>query len=215
MEDEKEFLATRWTLINRLKNLDDAESWDEFFNLYWKPIYSLALKSGLTHMEAQEVVQETIISVSKKIKDFTADPSAGSFKSWLLKLTGWRIIDQIRKRPAEVSHNPRQHNGETPETPLEERVPDPAGIGLEKVWDEEWHQNLIENALKKLEQQVSAKHYQIFYLHVIKSLSPEKVAKALAIKVDQVYLIKHRLRKRFEQAIKELENQPVGSLQGP
>src|SRR6266481_3693556 len=100
MEDEKDELSsTRWTLIGRLKNWDDQESWRDFFDTYWKLIYGVARKSDLTPSEAQEVVQETVISVSKKINDFKADPAYGSFKSWLLNLTRWRIIDQVRKRP--------------------------------------------------------------------------------------------------------------------
>jgi RNA polymerase sigma factor (sigma-70 family) len=203
--------STRWTLIGRLKNLEDQEGWEDFFNTYWKLIFTVALKAGLTHIEAQEVVQETLISVSKTIQEFTANGKAGSFKSWLLKLTSWRIVDQVRKRNADtLPANPPSPT----ETPLEERIPDPAGIELEKIWAEEWEQNLVDNALKKLERQVSAKHYQIFYLHSIQNLPPEKVARALGIKVEQVYLIKHRLRKIFDDALKELENKPAGKLQG-
>src|SRR6266571_1178711 len=94
-----ELMPTRWTLISRLKRWDDQESWREFFDLYWKLIYGVALKAELSPTEAQEVVQETIISVCKNIKTFKADPAYGSFKAWLLKLTRWRILDQVKKRP--------------------------------------------------------------------------------------------------------------------
>src|SRR6266705_1958297 len=100
--DPDELLPTRWTLIERLKNWDDQESWREFFDTYWKLIYGTAIKSGLTHTEAQDVVQETIVSLSKSMKNFRADPAFGSFKSWLLNLTRWRITDQVRKRGKEV-----------------------------------------------------------------------------------------------------------------
>ena len=80
-------LQTRWSLIGRLKDMDDRQSWQEFFDAYWKLIYSVALKAGLSDAEAQEVVQETVISVANKMPEFKADPAAGSFKSWLLTLT--------------------------------------------------------------------------------------------------------------------------------
>src|SRR5690242_2973576 len=120
MEETQEFLATRWTLIQRLKNLEDHEGWEEFFNTYWKLIYSVALKAGLTHMEAQEVVQETVISVSKHIQSFKADPQAGSFKRWLLKLTGWRIMDQMRNRVPDAMRVDVREEDPT-RTPLAER----------------------------------------------------------------------------------------------
>src|SRR3989454_10415663 len=74
-------LQTRWSLIGRLKDMDDQQSWQEFFDAYWKLIYSVALKAGLSDAEAQEVVQETGISVAKKMPEFKADPAAGAFKN--------------------------------------------------------------------------------------------------------------------------------------
>ncbi len=59
-----EFLPTRRSLLNRLKDWGDQESWQEFFELYSRLIHSVALKAGLTKAEAQEVLQETVITVS-------------------------------------------------------------------------------------------------------------------------------------------------------
>src|SRR5437016_14532682 len=98
MNKPDDSVQTRWSLIGRLKNLDDQQSWQDFFDAYWKLIYSVALKAGLNDSEAQDVVQETVISVAKKMPEFKADPAAGSFKSWLLTLPPWPITDQLRRR---------------------------------------------------------------------------------------------------------------------
>ena len=205
----QELIQTRWSLIQRLKNFDDQESWGEFFEAYWRLIYSLASKSGLTHQEAEEVVQETIIAVCRKIEEFRADPAAGSFKSWLLTLIRWRIGDQFRKRArAEVL---RHHKSATPDpasepsTATEERVPDPAGNVLDAVWDEEWEANLLETALEKLKAQVKPNHYQIFYLLAVKEQPASQVAKALGVNIGQVYLVRHRVGRLFKKALKDAE----------
>src|ERR1039458_7440982 len=185
----EDLVQTRWSLIQRLKNWDDQESWGEFFEAYWRLIYSMASKSGLTHAEAEEVVQETILSVCRKIKEFRADPAAGSFKSWLLTLTRWRIGDQFRKRAR--SEAKRHHRSAAPDpatepsTATEERVADPAGNLLEAVWDEEWKANLLDQAFEKLKTQVKPKHYQIFYLLTVKELPAPKVAQTLGVNVGQ------------------------------
>src|SRR5919198_2742122 len=205
--DSDDLLATRWTLIERLKNRDDQESWRQFFDTYWKLIYDVAIKSGLTHPEAQDVVQETVMSVCKSMQNFKADPAYGSFKAWLLNLTRWRITDQVRKRRRSVSVTAEPPNSgpktDTPSTPAEDRVPDPAGNALEVFWNEEWEKHIVHAALEKVQQQSSGKHYQIFYLQAIKQIPPAKIADTLNVKVDQVYLIKHRLTKIFEEALEE------------
>jgi RNA polymerase sigma-70 factor (ECF subfamily) len=202
--DSDELIPTRWTLIGRLKNIDDQESWREFFNIYWKLIYGVARKCGLTPADAQDVVQDTVLRVCKKMPEFKADPAHGSFKGWLLWQTRGRILDQIRKRKPEAVAR-KHYSQDSSETPTEERVPDPTGNALEQIWDNEWERNLISRALEKLECQVNSQHYQIFVLYAIKQHSPQQVAKVAGVKTNEVYLIKNRLMPHFKQAIKQIE----------
>src|ERR1051326_6978214 len=97
-QTDKSSVATRASLLGRLKNLEDQASWQEFFDTYWNLIDSIALKAGLTDVEAQDVVQETIITACKHLPAFRYDPKVCSFKTWLLRLARWRSIAQLRKR---------------------------------------------------------------------------------------------------------------------
>src|SRR5262245_51498008 len=95
---ENSSLATRPSLLNRLKAGDDTQGWQEFYRLYGPLIRNFARKAGLTEDEAEEVVQETAVSVARNLPDYTYDPKVCAFKTWLLNLTRWRVTDQIRKR---------------------------------------------------------------------------------------------------------------------
>src|SRR6185295_216309 len=97
-----EMIHTRATLLQRLKDWQDQSSWQEFFDTYWRIIYGVARKAGLTDAESQDVVQETLVSVAKHMPTFDYDPAIGSFKAWLLNMTRWRIIGQFRKRRPSV-----------------------------------------------------------------------------------------------------------------
>ncbi|MBI4663228.1 MAG: sigma-70 family RNA polymerase sigma factor [Verrucomicrobia bacterium] len=107
MSDEaEEFIPTRRSLLSRLKNWDDHESWRVFFDTYWKLIYGVALKAGLTAGEAEDVVQETVLTAAKTMGKFKYDPKVCSFKSWLMHLTRKRIADQFHKRmPAQSARH--------------------------------------------------------------------------------------------------------------
>ena len=91
-------LATRESLLRRLTDCEDQASWQEFYQTYRDLIWRFALKAGCTVTEAQDVVQETVIAVARKLPDFKYDPAVCAFKTWLLNLTMWRIKDQFRKR---------------------------------------------------------------------------------------------------------------------
>src|SRR5262245_56003158 len=125
--NKDDFLPTRLSLLNRLKNWEDQQSWQDFFNTYWKFIYGVAIKAGLTDAEAQDVVQETVVTVAKKIKDFQLDRQRGSFKAWLVHTTRWRIADQFRKR-AEASEPIHRPSDDIARTATIERVPDPVSL---------------------------------------------------------------------------------------
>ena len=192
--------VTRESLVGRLVNLDDRVRWQEFFDTYWRLIYSVARKAGLTDAEAQDVVQETVITVSKNISKY--ERAAGSFKGWLLHITRWRIADQFRKRP------PRGATRREPTragTATIERIPDPDGVDLDAMWQEEWRENLLAAALERVKRKVDARHYQIFDCAVVKQWSAAKVAKELGVNIAQVYLVKHRLAGLLKREVKAIE----------
>jgi RNA polymerase sigma-70 factor (ECF subfamily) len=207
-KDPIDLIPTRVTLLGRLKNWDDQESWREFFNTYWKLIYEVAIKAGLTDTEAQEVVQETVILVAKKMPEFKYDPAVGSFKSWLLHTTRWRVNDQFRKRHVEreaISRRPT----DTSRTATIERVPDPAGLILDDVWNKEWQKNLFDAAIERVKGQVSARQYQMFDLYVVKQWPVLKVATRLGVNIGRIYLAKHRIAALIKKEVKKLETKLI------
>ena len=191
-----ESVPTRASLLERLKNLDDQASWDEFNQIYHDLIFSVARRAGLSEMEAAEVVQDTLISVAKKMPGFTYDPSKDSFKGWLLTVARWRIRDQFGKRtgqPENKSRPPAQNEQQDTRTATIDRVPDPGGSDLAKIWEEEWHTQVLQAALARIKRQVHPQHYQIYHLHVILGQSVREVSRALGVNVAQIYLAKHRV----------------------
>ena len=208
-QDTDDSASTRWTLIGRLKNLDDQESWKEFFETYWRLILNVGLKAGLTHTEAEEVVQETVMSVCRSIAGFDPSPKSGSFKNWLLGVTRWRVLDQFRARKRlgptdsagscdpDDTENGRASGGSRSSPTIVEH--------WEALWDAEWEQHVLNAALEKMKGRVSARHFQIFYLHVVKQEPVMEVARSLRVSPGRVYLVKHRVTKIFKKLVKEVE----------
>src|ERR1043165_743521 len=187
-----ELIPTRRSLLSRLKDWDDQESWKEFFDTYWKLVYGVAIKSGLTDAEAQDVVQETVLSVAKKMHQFKYDPATGSFKSWLLLITRRRIADHLRK----VYREPPRHQSppeDTSRTSTLDKIPDPTGEQIDLIWDQEWQKNLLDAAIERVRRQVDPKQFQIFDSYVLKQWPVKDVKKVLGVSAMQVYLAKHRV----------------------
>ena len=199
-----EHIPTRTTLLERLKDWRDNPSWQEFFDTYWKLIYGFAIRSGLNEVEAQDVVQETMLSVARHIPTFKYDRSLGSFKHWLLNMTRWRIRDQIRKRKAFVVLVNEDNASET-KTEHIHKIPDPVGIDFDALWETEWEKNLLDTAMIKIRRQLDPEKYQIFDFLINKEWSPQKVAETFQISVNQVYLAKHRITELIKEEVDRLK----------
>ncbi len=201
-----DFISTRWSLVRALKDKGDDESWRHFFDIYWKLIYCAAKKAGCVEVEAQEVVQETVICVARQIEDFRADPGAGSFKGWLLTLTRRRVVDQLRRRKA-GRYVPAQDDCGGELAPVLNGS-EPVSLQFEEYWQAEWEQTLVAAALDRLRPKVSAKQFQIFDLIAIKEASVAEVSRALDVSPAQVYLARHRVGRLFAREVRELQKTP-------
>jgi RNA polymerase sigma factor (sigma-70 family) len=197
---------TRPSLLQRVQNTADDDSWDEFYQIYSGLVNRFALQRGLTMAEARDVVQETFIAVAKVIPQFHYEPALGSFRSWLLHTTQWRIYDQFHKR-GQNGFAVSLDGTDPGSSGLMGTIPDQSMAQQEELWDREWRQNLIQEALQRLKPHLSAKQFQIFDLYVLQEWPVRKVARALNVSVTAVYLAKHRVGKQIKKEVEQLESQ--------
>jgi RNA polymerase sigma-70 factor (ECF subfamily) len=209
MSDEShDSLPTRKTLLERLKDADDRDSWQEFFSLYHGRVYRFALQRGMTPQEAEDVVQETFLCVTKKMPHFHYDSSKGKFRSWLLHLARWRIGDEYKKR-GRLQVSAPSADAPTETDPLE-RIADPSpNEELEGRIDKEWRLAVLEVALERVKGRVNAKQFQAYDLYAVKGWPAAKVALTLGMNSASVHLHKHRISKLIKQEIKALDKEKI------
>lgn len=206
-EPETESLVpTRQSLLSRLRDWQDQEGWQQFFDTYWRLIYRVARQAGFDDATAQDIVQHTFIYLSRRMPKFRYDRTRGSFKAWLRRVTRSRI--SVFRRRAGAKEPP------LPEPALEEddarvweSVPDPAGDALDEVWQREWEDNLMKAALRRVRAKVSAEQLMIFELAALGEVPLKQVARKLDVSLMQVYLARHRVGKLFKAEVGRLRKE--------
>ena len=189
-QPEFEFLPTRASLLSRIRDWQH-ESWQEFFEIYWKLIYNTARRYGLSDAEAQDVVQDTMIGVSRNIPTFRADPDRCSFKTWLMNMILWRITDQLRLRS---SHEP-----------LGAALNVPDRNEFSERWHRDWERNLVDAAVERVKNSVSPQTFQIFAFCVLQKKGVDETAQVLGVSKARVYLARHRIYHRIVAEVAELK----------
>jgi RNA polymerase sigma factor (sigma-70 family) len=206
-------VQTRESLLRRVRDWSDEASWQEFFEIYWRLIYTLATQAGLSEAEAEDVVQATMIAVADNIREFRYDSEVGSFKNWLCNQAQWKIRDQLRRNRREQEHLAPRPRTKTPTgTGTISRIPDErdyfAGV-LQRDWD-----NAIASvALAQVKARVKPKHFQMFDLYAVKNWPIRRVSQTLQVNVAQVYLAKSRISRLLRRQTKQVEAQLMRSLQ--
>ena len=196
-------LPTRASLLSRLRDVDDAASWRAFFETYWRLIYNVARKSGLSDDDAQDVVQETVIAVARKMPEFRYDPKTGSFKQWLLLITRRRIQDHLRKlyRALPVAEATERRMETLPSPAL------PPDAAIEAAWEEEWRENVFQAALARVRARANPKSYQVFDYCVLQNLPAAEAGRMLGLNAAQVYLARHRVSAAVKHAAAGIERE--------
>jgi len=213
--DESSSIQTQASLLSRLKQGDDNESWQEFYRIYGKLVRDFAIQAGLTDSEADEVVQETAIAMSRHLPEYRYDPKVCRFKTWLLNQASWRIKDQLKKRKKEPAWLRAQSNPSAPSaapksddssrTSTLQRIPDKAATHLDALFETEWRRNLFDAALERVKQKFSLKQFQIFDLLVVKEWRASDVAHSLGVTLANVYVTRHRISAAIKKEIRGLE----------
>lgn len=198
--------ATRHSLLTRLKQADDHDGWQRFFDTYAGVIHSLALRSGLNAAEADDALQETLLSVAKEMPGFRYDPARGSFKSWLFQITRRRIADQFRRRA--------RHQRECDDAfDRVSEMPDPNSDALSEHWESEWRDNQLHLAVERVKRKVSPRQWQMFDLVALQHWPTERVCDFLGVNRAQLYMARMRVGRLLKSEIQSLtsEDVPIGN----
>lgn len=183
-------LPTRASLLARLKDLTADDSWREFFELYWKLIYNAARRHGLGDFEAQDVVQETMLTLTKSLKNFDYDPRKGSFKAWLQRETYWRVADHLRRTKRFEK--------------LDLADQFPAECAFTEFWEREWRDNLVSAAIDRAKLKMRPRQFQIYSYCVLQQNGPRKTAQIFQLSGPQIYLNNHRVGRLIATELKKL-----------
>ncbi|MBL9134725.1 MAG: sigma-70 family RNA polymerase sigma factor [Verrucomicrobiales bacterium] len=200
-------LKTRRSLLSRLRNLDDHESWRAFFELYWRLLYQVARRAGLAESDAQDVVQETVVAVARKMPEFRYDPARGTFKHWLFRIVHRRIADHLRRLYRQPPQETLPNAACAPEDDSDSASAEAYTATIDAAWEQEWEQSIFEAAVAKVREHTNPRHFQVFDCCVRLGWPSGKVAATLSMNPAQVYLIRHRVSQAVKQAAKTINEE--------
>ncbi len=191
---------TRFSLIRRLADRDDADAWAFFETHYQQPVYRFARSHGLQPEDAMDVVQEVLLVVHKSAANWKPSGRVGSFRAWLAEAAR-RVTLQITRQRSRVG---RGVGGSGFAMELGNVAADlianesPGNSEDDRRWS-------FYCAASLVQKEVNPQHWMAFWLTAIDGRSAEEVASRLSMKTGTVYSAKCRVLAKLKSVIESLD----------
>ncbi len=183
-------LATRTTLLLRLRNPDDNESWREFVALYRDFIIGRARIHGLSRDLAQDAVQRVLAEVNERIHHFDLQDPSRSFRAWLRNLIAWRSAE-IRRKESRFLPICNKPDWEAWLHDVAGAEPVPALT--DDLMDDALRWAAIERAMQRVQRKVHPMTYKAFELLALKEQPVREVARLTGLSHASLYPAKSRV----------------------
>ena len=179
--------STPASLLERVRQREDAESWSRFVELYTPVIYGWARRIGLQESDASDLVQDVLAILLQKMGDFRYDPNR-SFRGWLKTVA----LNLVRER---------QRRG------TERQLPDGDGQSLadsaesQVFWEADYRRELLRRAIAIMQNDFNPTTWRACWEVVVHDRPAAQVAAQLGISVGAVYAARFRVLTRLREEL--------------
>ena len=195
--------TTRSSVLRAVADTGDAAAWARFFDLYAGFVFAIARSKGLSAEDADDVVQTVFGDLARKMPTFEYDRTKGKFRSYLLGLINWRVIDKLKAGRREVDFKAAYYDEVK------------AGTSVEVAADlaeREWQTAALDEALRRLQKEARPDHFAAFVESAVEGLDTETVMRLHGLTRDNLYQIRARFTAKLKPLVaailKEMDEGP-------
>jgi len=170
---------TRSSLIQRVRNLDDADGWSEFDRFYRPMLVRYARGRGLSADDAEEIAQQCMTAIAHQISKFERDRS---FRGWLRGMVSHKVADLLAAR----------YRSCRADTAMLENAPDNR-IKDDSLWESQWNESHMHALLADLRNSFAEHTLKAFELYVICNYDVVDIGRLLDMTPNQIYVAKNRV----------------------
>lgn len=213
---DDQFRTTHWSVVllsAQSQVSGSRKALAELCQLYWYPLYAFVRRRGYSAEDAQDLTQGFFLSLLEHKSLRKVGPEKGRFRSFLLASLKNYLFDEFDRE------NSVKRGGQIEFVTLdfengEERYLLDAGDSLtaEKVFDARWAMTLLDHAIARLREEYALQGKTAIMDALRPFLDPinckrlpsyDEVADELQVNPGGVKTLIHRMRKRYNELLRE------------
>src|SRR5262245_47074666 len=187
-------LSTRTTstsLLSRVRDPGDHTAWREFDGRYRELMLRFCKRRGMSHVDAEDVVQRVFTSLSQALRTFQYDPGRGRFRDFLFRCVRNCISDWSR------SPDRRRAAVEIGAAEVDSLVP---SRDENEAWEREWVDHHYRLAIESIRGTFEARTVALFD-QMMAGATVAELAGKYGMTEEAVAKTRQRVRTRMEELI--------------
>ena len=184
---------TSLSLLARLRHSPESEGWNRLVLLYAPLLRVWLRKYDVQDSDADDLVQEVLLAVSKDLAKFEHRGQLGAFRGWLKAI----LVNRLRKFWRARDRRP-QARGDSDIDARLAQLDDPASE-MSLIWNREHDQYVLRQLLALAEPHFAPSTWTAFCRVALDGAKPDVVAEEMGISRNAVIIAKCRVLSRLRQ----------------
>jgi len=189
----KEQWQTRLTLVDRARDPDDSQAWDEFTDYYASFIRMVLMQLQAPMDDLEDLSQTILVKLWQNLSTVELGRDHARFRTWL----GTVIRNTFYTHCSQAASRKRREANAA--------VADVTAPDIEDIIESEWRKHIIALVIERLNASFSGKAMDVFTM-TLDGKSVDDIASALELTKDSVYVLRNRVQSRFRKEARQLRS---------
>lgn len=192
--------STSHSLLDQIREGPSPLAWKRWHALYEPLIHTWLRRHRLIPADQEDLVQDVLAVVVRRIPEFQHNGRVGAFRTWLKTITINCLRDHWKER--------QRHPDRAAALDVLDDWADEKGT-LSQAWDREHDRHLLQKLLDFLEPEFTRDTWVAFQQFVVEGKTATEVSEALGLSVNAIYIAKSRVLARLRAEAVGLVDDPA------
>jgi RNA polymerase sigma factor (sigma-70 family) len=178
--------TTSLSLLDRVRDPANGDAWARLTRVYTGLLKAWFAAAGLQPADRDDLTQEALAIVLRRVRDFEHRGRPGAFRAWLRGIASNLLREHWRARPAAQADS------------VLVELADP-GSELSRSWDADHEQHVLAGLFDVIQSEFTVSTWQAFRRTGFEGEPARQVAEELGLSVNAVLIAKSRVLARLRE----------------
>ena len=178
---------TSLSLLDRIRESPDSESWDRLVSLYTPLLRRWVRKYQIQESDVDDIIQDVLSALMNDLPKFQHNRRTGAFRSWLRTI----LVNRVRLFWRSRKYRPVATGSSSIDQMLDQLQDGSSEVS--QIWNREHNEIVLKRLMQNIRPQFEAQTWLAFQRQVVEHQRADVVARELEMSLSGVYKAKSRV----------------------